>query len=283
MTEPAVKKRKVLPKLDDSFNEPARATDSPELHQGRRRTVAHQQGQWAAHVFVELEVDQELVNTLERSIEQTKRQVESLSTTTTTIHSNIATLQIDKDYDIATLHLSLSRPLFLQTNQRNEFKANLTRVAHEAQHITCRFAKFDALENDEKSCRFLVLEIGPGYSELKNLVKRIDDELQRMRLPTYYQEPRFHCSIASSTTTTKTIAKLDNTTKDCNRKDDTRPPKELSRADERDSSVDNLPFDDEALRTLNDEFGQALRRDDLHVSHLCIKIGKVVTRHRLSL
>lgn len=73
-----------------------------------------------------------------------------------------------------------------------------------------------------------------------------------MRLPAYYPEPRFHTSIAWTTTTSATA---------------TASP----------------PFSEPTLEALEARFGPSLRKEgQVWVGELCVKIGKDVARYRLS-
>lgn len=71
-----------------------------------------------------------------------------------------------------------------------------------------------------------------------------------MRLPTYYEQPRFHTSIAWSVSS----------------------PEEGS---------DEAPFDSEELDELETAYGKRLRREEVWVGELVVKIGKDITRHKL--
>ena len=90
------------------------------------------------------------------------------------------------------LHLSLSRPLMLQTNQREELRTAVAKVAaassgcvhlclsrhlgamcssaetHQSCSFDARYASFGVLENDDKSRRFLGVEIGHGYDQVRS-------------------------------------------------------------------------------------------------------------------
>lgn len=80
---------------------------------------------------------------------------------------------------------------------------------------------------------------------MKALTGDIDKVLLKMRLPPYYEQPRFHVSIAWSTHTSS-------------------------------FEGDALPFDDAALDAIERELGKALRREELDASVLHVKIGKDV-------
>lgn len=83
------------------------------------------------------------------------------------------------------------------------------------------------------------------------LVRRLDTELARLRLPTYYPEPRFHTSLAWSTSTS------------------------LSSSDP--------PFCDALLADLETRLGKKLRVEgEVFAAEVCVKIGKDTARYRLT-
>ncbi|GAA5844300.1 hypothetical protein JCM9279_001760 [Rhodotorula babjevae] len=258
-SEPVRKKRK-LPALDASFDEPARSTDSPDLHQGRKRAVPHQRGLWAAHVFLELEPSAGLSKVLKKATADAAAAAPAdsivhslLSPPAVDNSSSAASSTVDPvDHSSSTaLHLSLSRPLMLQTNQREELRAAVAKVAAASSGFDARYASFGVLENDDKSRRFLGVEIGHGYDQLLALVRKLDAELERLRLPTYYADPRFHTSLAWSTSTS------------------------LSSRD--------APFSTSLLDDLEARLGKKLRLEgEVFAGELCVKIGKETARHRLT-
>ncbi|GAA5877526.1 hypothetical protein JCM3774_005896 [Rhodotorula dairenensis] len=253
--EPPKKKRR-LPRLDDSFDEPKRPSDSPELHQGRTRAAPHVRGQWASHVYLELTPSAGLRKVLRKSYEAA---VDSAAPTGAAIHSllpDASTLPRAADGaggNDDALHLSLSRPLMLLTNQRDDLRKAVARIAD---RFEARYASFGVLENDEKTRRFLGVEVGQGYAELLALVRDLDKALAELRLPAYYPEPRFHASLAWTTTTSASV------------------------------DVDPtllLPFADQTLDDLDASLGPHLRKEgQVWVGELCVKIGKEVSRFRLS-
>lgn len=83
----------------------------------------------------------------------------------------------------------------------------------------------------------------------------MDEQLVALRLPAYYDEPRFHTSIAWTTATSATT--------------------------QRDDGL--LPFARELLDELETKIGPSLRKEgEVWVGDLCVKIGKDVTRYRLA-
>jgi hypothetical protein len=87
-----------------------------------------------------------------------------------------------------------------------------------------------------------------------SLVRRVDEMLATHRLATYYANPRFHTSLAWSTTTSLTS-----------------------------EDPVNLPFSEPTLANLEEELGKRLRREgEVWAGELCVKIGKDVSRYRLT-
>jgi hypothetical protein len=85
------------------------------------------------------------------------------------------------------------------------------------------------------------------------VTRRLDSFLSTLRLPTYYPTPRFHTSLAwSSTTSASSLAEP------------------------------SLPFSASTLEALEAKYGKRLRAEDLFVAELCVKIGKDLTRFALS-
>lgn len=132
-----------LPSLPDAFHDlyatAARngVQDDPSLHGGRKRAIPHIEGIWPSHVYVECEFvlkhpeyapltlipgrpDVASVQLLEgalSSLDSTGAHIQSL-------------LKSDLGAD-APLHVSLSRTLSLETNQRDAFFEQLTRRVRE--------------------------------------------------------------------------------------------------------------------------------------------------------
>lgn len=141
----------------------ARRSDSPDLHQGRKRTTPHVEGQWAAHVyldrafrlrvFCDFQIDLDLRAAVEPSagLRRVLKKAHDACTKAcppkVTIHSLLdprpnssrpstpsAFSPSDSSSTLAqtsenALHLSLSRPLLLQTNQRADLRAGVAKVA----------------------------------------------------------------------------------------------------------------------------------------------------------
>jgi len=97
---------------------------------------------------------------------------------------------------VTELHLSLSRPVFARSHQREDVKRAVKSIARGATRFDASFAAFAVLNNDERTRSFLTVEIGAGYSEFSKLSQGLEPLLKEYRQPGYYAQPRYHISIA---------------------------------------------------------------------------------------
>ncbi|KAF9493542.1 hypothetical protein BDN71DRAFT_1508509 [Pleurotus eryngii] len=191
---PVSKKSRKLPALASSLVSSG-PVDNPALHQGRIRTQPHVEGQFAALVYVSVGLDKEspLRQLLSDAFRTAKVTVECLQEL-----KGVPLKEDDKPSDGAkpSLHISLSRPVYLRAYQRDEFKSAVKQLASKYSPFDASFATFSELSNDEKTRTFLAVEIGGGHNELKELSKGLTPILKPLRQKAYYPEPRFHASFA---------------------------------------------------------------------------------------
>lgn len=103
-----------------------------------------------------------------------------------------------------TLHVSLTRTIYLSTEQREPF----LRTMQDALIGTKLFSMSMSLArdtlathqfilcNDNKTRCFLCIPMDGSYAELNNLVERCNSVCRQYRQPEFYQDPKFHASIA---------------------------------------------------------------------------------------
>jgi len=180
---PPLKKRK-LPTLASSLTVPV-PVDNPALHQGRVRSSPHVEGQWASLVYIPIVLgkDEYLAKLLTKALDSAKVQVPSLQS-------------VGFKDDSWELHISLTRPMFLRTHQREEFKKAVKDMARSYHAFPVSFANFAQLTNDEKTRVFLTVEVGAGFDQLRQLSEALIPTLRAIRQQEFYPEPRFHASIA---------------------------------------------------------------------------------------
>ncbi|KAL0579141.1 poly(U)-specific 3'-to-5' RNA exonuclease [Marasmius crinis-equi] len=162
-----------LPLLSSSLVVPA-PKDDPSQHQGRIRSTPHVEGQWAVHVYVSVMVERRspLHQLIQDSLKTAKEVCPALQA--------IPGLEDENGgRKTSELHISLSRPIFVRAYQREEVKRSVKHLAQSSRPFRASFSSFSVLTNDEKTRTFVALDVGGGYPE-----------------KVYYDDPRFHASIA---------------------------------------------------------------------------------------
>lgn len=185
-TQDPPKKRK-LPPLSTSLKVPV-PLDNPALHQGRIRTRPHVDGQYAAHVYLSLRLKPR------NAIYQLLREVISDAKMSVPALQEICNL--DDSCKNTELHISLSRPVYLRAHQREDFKREVMQIVKRHKPFPVSFAKFSELVNDEQTRTFLTMEIGAGHHELQSIAVALTPILRSLRQKEYYENPRFHASVA---------------------------------------------------------------------------------------
>lgn len=109
--------RRKLPPVPSSLIVPV-PIDNPALHQGRVRTTPHVEGQFTAHVYVSFTLSRrsKLYLVIQDILSDAKIIVPTLQ-------------DIWSTTERPTLHISLSRPIFLRAHQREDLKRAVKTVA----------------------------------------------------------------------------------------------------------------------------------------------------------
>ncbi|KAJ5818189.1 hypothetical protein N7474_003780 [Penicillium riverlandense] len=167
------KAHSALPPLPPSFHDLYAAStrvsvqDDPALHGGRKRVIPHVEGNWPTHLYLEYELP--LLADL--------------------IDSHHSLLHSDLGAQLP-LHISLSRPVVLRTEQRASFTERLERVIKTA-HIppfTIQPAHLDWVSNHEHTRWFLVFRVQkPARNNLNRLLRLANDALAHFHQPPLYE------------------------------------------------------------------------------------------------
>ncbi|KDE08578.1 hypothetical protein MVLG_01351 [Microbotryum lychnidis-dioicae p1A1 Lamole] len=249
---------------------------APQKQALRTRIHPHVPGQWPSHVFITIQATEPLKRIIQRCIARSRilATAEAASTESAASRESIVPLfseshLADKYAQSASssaqkeekkqdeLHLSLSRPLMLMTNQRQALLDGVRKAAQVIEPFQARYANFAVLENDQCTTRFLGIEIGNGWDQMNRLTRLIDQTVISLRLEPYYSQPRFHTSIAWTALTSS------------------------RRSDQDTLGTAILPFDDEAVQHMNDELGRELRTIPIDVKQIDVKIGPKTTTFEL--
>ncbi|KAL8708297.1 MAG: hypothetical protein Q9220_006772 [cf. Caloplaca sp. 1 TL-2023] len=161
-----------LPPLPDSFHDLYASTarkskhDDPSLHDGRQRQIPHVEGQWPTHVYIEWWPSGAESETLNNILAR----VEKALPPDLCLYSS---LKSDLGSDLP-LHISLSRTLTLNTDQRQSFSEALKRAldASGVKPFTVTMNGLRWVTNHEKNRWFLVVQAQrPSEDELNRLLR----------------------------------------------------------------------------------------------------------------
>ncbi|RDX46438.1 hypothetical protein OH76DRAFT_1528851 [Lentinus brumalis] len=192
-------KRRQLPPLSTHLL-PQAPVDNPALHQGRQRTTPHVEGQFAAHVYIPVTVSKKsrLFGLLSRIFSAAQESVPILHPIGFTKADADAAREgpSTSDDGHVELHISLTRPTYLRAHQHEEFRRAVQAIARTRVKFPASFATVSELTNDERTRTFLTLEIGAGHEHLKELSDGLTPLLRSIRQKEFYEQPRFHASIA---------------------------------------------------------------------------------------
>lgn len=175
------------------------------------RTQPHVPGNWKGHVFINLSqrVNRIPLNMLENwarfELLRFKRILERCSCTSDHMDGSIVLVSYEKHH----LHISLSRPFYLQYPSLSSFQSDLTNRLKSIRNFTLDFCipslepepstrscAVEVLVNDEQTRSFLVLRPLRSFS-MTGLIHVINDLLDRYDQKPYHEECKVHVSIAS--------------------------------------------------------------------------------------
>ncbi|KAJ5817065.1 hypothetical protein N7447_009298 [Penicillium robsamsonii] len=180
--------------------------DNPSLHGGRTRIIPHIEGNWPTHLYLEWYPGKDELSLLADVISQSgDLSIEEAPIVHSLLHSDLGAQ--------LPLHISLSRPIILRTEQRALFTEALQKVIHDS-HVQSFNVQPDTLywsSNYEKTRWFLVLGVQrPSNDGLNRLLKLSNDTLARFGQPPLY---------ATSTREQQTTASLRNRSSDLSDED----------------------------------------------------------------
>ncbi|KJE92995.1 hypothetical protein CAOG_03861 [Capsaspora owczarzaki ATCC 30864] len=99
--------------------------------------------------------------------------------------------------DPADMHISVTRPLVVSHAKLSPLLDRMrARLRHQHGGIVVDLADVEFFVNDERTRTFVSLMVRRGLTGLKPLVKQVDAVLRDFPLQEFYDEPRFHLSVA---------------------------------------------------------------------------------------
>ncbi|KAJ5577445.1 uncharacterized protein N7459_006409 [Penicillium hispanicum] len=180
-----------LPPLPASFHDLYASTtrvsvqDDPSLHGGRKRVIPHVEGNWPTHLYLEWYPSKEVLPLLSDII---KKASKNRNDDSVRIHS---LLHSDLGAPLP-LHISLSRPVVLRTEQRASFTETLLNNIQQSRVPPFSVVP-DSLKwvsNYEKTRWFLVLHVQkPVHDSLNRLLCLSNRSLASFDQPPLYTPP----------------------------------------------------------------------------------------------
>jgi len=199
-----------LPPLPQSFRDlysssvRLSARDDPSLHSGRKRIVPHVPGNWAAHVYLEYHPSATSSELLTSIINETRSSYPVPESVTSLLTSPLGV--------VLPLHISLSAPLVLRTENKDAFREAMTdalgAVARKVPALIVAPTRLAWFRNEEGTRAFLVLSVREEKGSLNRLLEASNGVAERFGCRALYAgagkdgegdaEGAFHISLAWS-------------------------------------------------------------------------------------
>ncbi|KAG8627203.1 hypothetical protein KVT40_004686 [Elsinoe batatas] len=153
-------------------------SDDPSLHGGRKRIVPHVDGNWAAHVYLEFHPSPSLLSLLTRLLTLLPA-TSTPSSSTSSASKDVHSLLLSPTSVPLPLHISLSAPLVLRTETKDEFLSTLlaeldrllSNLGTRSGGLTLSPSALSWHPNQERTRSFLVLRVGEAQEDAKALSK----------------------------------------------------------------------------------------------------------------
>ncbi|KAG0347871.1 hypothetical protein BG004_006667 [Podila humilis] len=110
--------------------------------------------------------------------------------------SNAVPTEAKSAEDAAELHISLTRPIYLQALHIGQFISEVRDTFKRKQRFKISFSGLQAFSNDDGTRSFLSLRVGSGHSDIERLLVVVDEIVERYAQPKFYPDPQFHASFA---------------------------------------------------------------------------------------
>ncbi|KAL1916928.1 uncharacterized protein VTP21DRAFT_5125 [Calcarisporiella thermophila] len=199
---------KKLPPLPANFlnifsDRDRRKLDDPALHQGRIRSVPFVEGNWATHVYAKIRLQPDALDHLHLVVERAQNTSASIHSLIGGYDESTEIIEAEEKKEIRnnkdvnnSLHISLSRCVFLKQFQIEPFVRSLRKPLERKGRFSINFTRLSCFVNDEKTRSFIGLEVGSGFDDLSSCLSIVDEMLSKYKQPGFYTKPRFHTSIA---------------------------------------------------------------------------------------
>lgn len=163
--------------------------DAPSLHQNRRRAIPHVAGNWPSHIYIEWHPSAAHHTALTQLVDALTTDLAPLLNKT-----QLSSLLVSDLGAPLPLHISLSRPFVLRTDQKDAFLADCTRnVPGAAAAFALRVDALRWFRSPDSGRSFLVLRVvstaaaaGRRNPELAGLLERCNELVGGVGQPRLY-------------------------------------------------------------------------------------------------
>ncbi|KAG0378408.1 poly(U)-specific 3'-to-5' RNA exonuclease [Mortierella sp. AD032] len=139
----------------------------------------------------------DIVSTLTRTAQSlAPSTVSMLQSITSQEKKNSVPVKAESAEDASELHISLTRPIYLQELHLGRFASDVRDIFKSRKRFNINFSGLQSFSNDDQTRSFLSLRVGAGHAQLESLVADMDVIAQRYSQPKFYPDPEFHASFA---------------------------------------------------------------------------------------
>lgn len=149
--------------------------DDASKHDGRTRSFPHEPGVWASYVFAS---------------------ASSLQNLADLVHKLCSGADFLKPNDAKICHISLSKTVKLRHHWIQPIADRLREKLNPFHPFRLFLGSLEVYTNEERTRTFLGLKVHAGQKFLKDLVGEVDECLKEYGLPSFYDTPSFHTSVA---------------------------------------------------------------------------------------
>ncbi|XP_062997552.1 U6 snRNA phosphodiesterase 1 [Elgaria multicarinata webbii] len=151
--------------------------DDSSKHGGRLRTFPHERGNWATHVYVPYEAQEDFLDLLQLLLLHARTYVPVLTAMT-------------------EFHISLSQGVVLRYHWINPFVQSLKEHLSSFHRFICKADQVKVYTNQAQTRTFIGLEVSTGHSQFLELISEVDRVMEDFNLTPFYKNPSFHLSLA---------------------------------------------------------------------------------------
>lgn len=178
-----------------------------------KRRRQHEPGRWPSHIYLQVEVTDAMTSLAHTAIKHLEERLAAVRSSnslknqelsaelssTSTSAPRIITPRGMGEGDGGGWHMSLCKPFSLRKHQLEAILEALKKRLRAVRRFRCEISgDYEVLVNEDKSLSFCCLCVVGGQKSLLELVEIINSVLGDFKQAPYYEDPKFHISVASA-------------------------------------------------------------------------------------